>query len=785
MPDGFAERKTEFEESPEYQPGSDNHLGLINAADAYARGATGAGETVVVADSGFYGDHRELSGKFTLGASFGGECSVAQILSRRCAGPYHGTATAGIAAARRDRDAGAATNMHGVAFDANIIGVRHRLCGSAGCGTETLPPSGVANIFEFYAVILYQSVVREVRRVASGVIERHTISAPGVVSPPPPPTLQRGDRLLNYYLSRPRGSIFSLSFGVRESVTDFTREQFRTRFGPVDRLFAQTDPRRPGELIPGADRSIIVWSAGNQEGTNPDSPTIFPGLGHLYPELQEHIVAVVSVGRNGAISGGSNRCGVAKSFCIAAPGVGLVVPTSDTDQHWRRVGAGPSSYRTSFSGTSAAAPVVSGALAVMRSFFKNPDGTYSLGNTELVARMLATANRNGIYADSDTYGHGLLDLDAATRPVGELMMATTDDGRVALGDTSLDITQRAFGGAVERALDGVPVALFDQLDTPFFRDAGQLVRQADGGGELATFAEGGARANNLLRWDAPAPGWDGTGNKRAPGFWFARAANAARPLGQLRAADDFAFNDKDAFAAPYFSLVKYGIGGGVELATANRAGFSLALMHGAAQSGEDWANGDALAFAYRPANRSFSFIGGALREGDGFLGARPGGALGVARAETLFAGVNGAWGVGRKWRALAAGYVGQTRPNATGGLLRVSDLRSSAFSLGLSRRSALRKHDWLGFRLTQPLRVESGHARLRLATARSKYGVVSYSDIPINLKPRTRALQAEAAWRTPALGGHLSLGLQLTRHPGHDPDADMGAFAWLRFERGF
>jgi len=47
-----------------------------------------------------------------------------------------------------------------------------------------------------------------------------------------------------------------------------------------------------------------------------------------------------------------------------------------------------------------------------------------LGNDEIVARLLATADRTGAYADAEIYGQGFLDLDAATRPVGETRMLT-------------------------------------------------------------------------------------------------------------------------------------------------------------------------------------------------------------------------------------------------------------------------------------------------------------------------------------------------------------------------
>ena len=65
-------------------------------------------------------------------------------------------------------------------------------------------------------------------------------------------------------------------------------------------------------------------------------------------------------------------------------------------------------------GTSFAAPLVSGSLALLKQLFP------TVGNYELVNRLLVTANKTGIYADSSIYGQGLLDLNSATRPVGNL-----------------------------------------------------------------------------------------------------------------------------------------------------------------------------------------------------------------------------------------------------------------------------------------------------------------------------------------------------------------------------
>ena len=89
--------------------------------------------------------------------------------------------------------------------------------------------------------------------------------------------------------------------------------------------------------------------------------------------------------------------------------------------------------------------MVTGGLAVMKHLFRD-----QLSNTNLAARILETADRSGRYADAALYGQGLLDLGAATSPVGttEIAMSATVNG----GGTPLAGTGLVPGGALgERA----------------------------------------------------------------------------------------------------------------------------------------------------------------------------------------------------------------------------------------------------------------------------------------------------------------------------------------------
>ena len=66
------------------------------------------------------------------------------------------------------------------------------------------------------------------------------------------------------------------------------------------------------------------------------------------------------------------------------------------------------------SGTSFAAPFVTGGLAVIADILRD-----SLEVTEIVNETYLAQQIKRLYADRSIYGQGLMDLDAATSPVGQ------------------------------------------------------------------------------------------------------------------------------------------------------------------------------------------------------------------------------------------------------------------------------------------------------------------------------------------------------------------------------
>lgn len=101
-------------------------LALIDAAPAYARGATGRGATVAVIDTGVDLDHPELSGAISP-ASIDIVSGSTRFLDDD---DGHGTAVAGVIAGRKNGQL-----AHGVAFEADILAIRADALGSCtgGC----------------------------------------------------------------------------------------------------------------------------------------------------------------------------------------------------------------------------------------------------------------------------------------------------------------------------------------------------------------------------------------------------------------------------------------------------------------------------------------------------------------------------------------------------------------------------------------------------------------------------------------------------------------------------
>ena len=264
---------------------------------------------------------------------------------------------------------------------------------------------------------------------------------------------------------------------------------------------------------PASEKTILVYAAGNEgerwSGLGADLP-------FYIPELRGHSLAVAATNPDtGVIADYSNRCGPLPSnwnaashgrhYCLTAPGtVRGLEPNPNSP--------GSGNIRDA-QGTSYAAPIVSGALALLMEHFRG-----TRGNTEVVRRMLDTADRSGRYANSAIYGAGHLDLEAALSPVGTLSVGQASRG---LYDSSLQVP--AIFGSITDRVEGLELTAFDEQNFPFWVPLSSRVRSGTAIRSTIPMFQ------SLQRNTAPAPGFESMGMNWTP---IQNAGKLGLPEGQ-------------------------------------------------------------------------------------------------------------------------------------------------------------------------------------------------------------------------------------------------------------
>jgi len=232
-------------------------------------------------------------------------------------------------------------------------------------------------------------------------------------------------------------------------ITDFDRASAIAKIGP------QTVAAFQEAIDAGATLVFITGNDGNPQ------PDVTGGLPYFVPSLAPGWITTTSVNQNLTRSDFANACGVARYFCIAAPGSDIYSTM-------------PGSSYGLMSGTSMAAPHVTGAVAIAKQMFPNANGS------EIAGLVLRTATDIGDPGIDDIYGWGLLN-------VGNLA-ATTDSA------TGSVFTNAAFGRFA--AADTVMTTLWD-------RSAQRIMHGTGAGSAPVAIAQGPAPLPGAMALGGP------------------------------------------------------------------------------------------------------------------------------------------------------------------------------------------------------------------------------------------------------------------------------------------
>ena len=603
-----------------------------------------------------------------------------------------------MAAARKEAsDAGAAGGpaIHGVAFDARVV--------SVGVGSRDLEEV----IDEIVAEYPEDPTPEQIAELQARVLD---------VEAQLERELER-DTGIAFVRLNGRVTAINCSFGVPGNIEDFGAQELRERF--PNAIAAMTQ----GNVAAG-ERTIYVWAAGNAHGeVGPDgspvsasSVEILPGLAVRFPELRGHSLAVVATNPQGTIADFSNRCGIAREFCLAAPGVDI---TSAAPGFYCEAGASQCFITLEVAGTSSAAPFVTGGIGLLAQHFRG-----QLGNDEIVERILATADRTGVYADAAVYGRGFLDLDAATRPVGERRMLTG----ISLSGASSPEAQSAlylgpaFGDSLARGLASAHVASFDELDAPFFRRLGDYLLPAGfAGSSLADRLRALGRDPRGTPWRIDGHGLrvridvvptahgagDGPGSASAEhaagGMGVRGAGRWGRPAALASLSVTHDFDRRPACARiprPAGLAVRPGSGASSRRARSPTPGHSPIPISASPKTGpaspwhRPWVparfgsrrsrppggtraggmgtarESGALLTEYRFGgldDSGLSLQAGWLSEANGAVGSRPDGAFGELATGTILTGVTASRRLGGSWTLLGSAHAGVHRTDSRAG----------------------------------------------------------------------------------------------------------------------
>ena len=495
-----------------------------------------------------------------------------------------------------------------------------------------------------------------------------------------------------------------------------------------------------------ANNVIAVMAAGNESQNNPGLFNGIPLLEVFSSSLKNLFVTVVATDSSGKLASYSNKCGVTKEYCIAAPG------GKDGDFIWS---TGTYNYSmVGQAGTSQATPVVSGSIALLM-------GAYPyLTPKQIVELIFETANKTGEYADANTYGQGMLDLGEATNPQGYL--GTFGGNNVGSASERINIASSSITVPAvfkEALVSNMPKSLtaFDKYNRPFAVNFASLVRTTHSGEKNFK--------NDLYNFTRRQP----KQTVQADGFSFGFAPssynNTDSGLGIIDVAYEgevhktsFFFAENSQYSSgsytdkamfnPYLSMNEaYGVESKLSF---DKLGLKMGFMtgeNGLYDGDEDYndSNFDSRSYAFNTEvsyqispKFNLSAVSGMLAEDDAMLGLNGSGALDIGDSNTFYTGLMLSWQPNAKWSFGGAYYHGWTdASDVTNSMIRTSRLASSSFAL--DGHYNLNKTDVIGFQISSPLRIYDGHADFNIATGRDNYSDKIYREnVRADLKPSAR-----------------------------------------------
>ncbi|MGN0919592.1 MAG: S8 family serine peptidase [Alphaproteobacteria bacterium] len=515
----------------------------------------------------------------------------------------------------------------------------------------------------------------------------------------------------------------------------------------------------------------LVFSAGNGdsnlEGLSQSS--IFSAAPLVDSAYKNLLINVVALGNDNKIASYSNRCGATAGYCLAAPG-------GDGDD-WiisTALGKNLESGYTGMQGTSQAAPVVSGSLAVLMGafpFLTTQQAVQILFDTadyitptedEITAYNTLAADTNAYTTNTQEgkynaiYGHGLVDLEAATSPIGlpKIAFETTTSGASAVAALS-SVTVSPMVAKAVRSLPENLIVL-DDYSRAYQRPTKGFVRtEKRGDGLRRSFRSFMAHdekevvsSDSLSFAFSKAPTDKKSVQTGSMSMLMRPNKNIQMRLGFTEDTVSFGGSYVGRSLQNPFMNMRQAFGADARIAFAKNWALTGSWYSGkngfvdedvfdkmAKQSRMQLIESGV---AYQGIQDvSFGVFGGLMNEEDSLFGTRGAGAFKTDGAQTRFVRVMANYQPSQKFRLSGSYTYGMTEANKGTALMQFSRLTSDAFALAAEYTPD--EKQTFGFKLVSPLRVRSGKAAFNLPVARDLYEDRIYRETYTTaLKPEAR-----------------------------------------------
>lgn len=364
------------------------YLTAIGAPQAWARGITGQGVIIGIVDNGFDANHKDIKSNVIGTANFS---------NTKTAVGLHGTQMASIAAGRLD-----GWGTVGVAPNAQLLLAQANSSISSGNGLAGVGINmdavikGMAWAESRGAVVINLSLGSNY----DSTFKSTTVEvSPGIFRAPDNYTsAARGT--FNYLYGSTVKSMMDFANATKSSVIVAAAGNSQAKFAQFPAAYAtQTDAN--GNLIMGGRVLIVGNVVGDGKGG-----WVMNSSSNLAGTLCTKFV--------------SNTCQdkyYVKDFYVVAPGTGMWGAVPDAARTAGNIAAGNTDGIGAVSGSSPAAAVVSGGVALIKQAWPQ------LSAAQIVHLVKNTATDLGKPGVDEVYGYGLVNFDRATQPQGMVKIA--------------------------------------------------------------------------------------------------------------------------------------------------------------------------------------------------------------------------------------------------------------------------------------------------------------------------------------------------------------------------